>query len=87
MLLEKITQQTCSPSPCQSLKWRNLGPKLDCHRYVQFSGSVEMRYREMLFQPETEHSDKELYQIIAQSRPVQMISYNCRLVMHSSKSY
>ena len=37
--------------------------------------SVEMEYREMLFQLETEHSDKELYQIIAQSRPVQMISY------------
>ena len=36
---------------------------------------VEMEYQEMLFQVETEHSDKELYQIIAQSRPVQMISY------------
>ena len=36
---------------------------------------VEMEYREMLFQLETEHSDKELYRIIAQSRPVQMISY------------
>ena len=36
---------------------------------------VEMEYHEMLFRLETEHSDKELYQIIAQSRPVQMISY------------
>ena len=36
---------------------------------------VETEYREMLFQVETEHSDKELYRIIAQSRPVQMISY------------
>ena len=34
-----------------------------------------MEYREMLFQLETEHSNKELYRIIAQSRPVQMISY------------
>ena len=34
-----------------------------------------MEYCEMLFQLETEHSDKELYRIIAQSRPVQMISY------------
>ena len=57
------------------LKWRNLGLKSDCHRYVRFSGSVETEYREMLFQLETEHSNKELYQIIAQSRPVQMISY------------
>ena len=38
-------------------------------------GNVEMEYREMLFRLETEHSDKELYWIIAQSRPVQMISY------------
>ena len=37
--------------------------------------NVETEYCEMLFQLETEHSDKELYQIIAQSRPVQMISY------------
>ena len=36
---------------------------------------VETEYCEMLFQVETERSDKELYQIIAQSRPVQMISY------------
>ena len=36
---------------------------------------VEMQYCEMLFQLETEHSDKELYWIIVQSRPVQMISY------------
>ena len=36
---------------------------------------VEMEYREMLFRLETEHSDKELYWIIAQSKPVQMISY------------
>ena len=36
---------------------------------------VETEYREMLFQLETERSNKELYQIIAQSRPVQMISY------------
>ena len=36
---------------------------------------VETEYHEMLFQLETEHSDKGLYQIIAQSRPVQMISY------------
>ena len=36
---------------------------------------VEMEYREMLFRLETERSNKELYQIIAQSRPVQMISY------------
>ena len=43
----------------------------------QFLGfvSVETEYREMLFRVETEHSDKELYRIIAQSRPVQMISY------------
>ena len=34
-----------------------------------------MEYREMLFWLETEHSNKELYWIIAQSRPVQMISY------------
>ena len=44
-----------------------------------------MEYCEMLFWLETEHSDKGLYQIIAQSRPVQMT--NCRLVMRSSKSY
>ena len=37
--------------------------------------SVETEYHEMLFWLETEHSDKELYWIIAQSRPVQMISY------------
>ena len=37
--------------------------------------SVEMEYCEMLFRLETERSDKELYQIIVQSRPVQMISY------------
>ena len=36
---------------------------------------VETEYREILFQLETEHSDMGLYQIIAQSRPVQMISY------------
>ena len=42
---------------------------------VQFSGSVETEYHEMLFWLETEHSNKELYQIIAQSRPVQVISY------------
>ena len=36
---------------------------------------VEMEYCEMLFWLETEHSNKELYQIIAQSIPVQMISY------------
>ena len=36
---------------------------------------VEMEYREMLFWLETEHSDKESYRIIVQSRPVQMISY------------
>ena len=36
---------------------------------------VETEYREMLFRLKTEHSDKELYRIIAQSRPVQMISY------------
>ena len=36
---------------------------------------VGMEYDEMLFWLETKHSDKELYQIIAQSRPVQMISY------------
>ena len=37
--------------------------------------SVETEYCEMLFWVETERSDKELYWIIAQSRPVQMISY------------
>ena len=37
--------------------------------------SVEMEYSEMLFQLQTKHSNKELYQIIVQSRPVQMISY------------
>ena len=36
---------------------------------------VETEYRSMLFRLETERSNKELYQIIAQSRPVQMISY------------
>ena len=36
---------------------------------------VETEYREILFQLETERSNKELYQIISQSRPVQMISY------------
>ena len=36
---------------------------------------VEMEYRELLFQLETEHSNKELYRIIVQSRSVQMISY------------
>ena len=36
----------------------------------QSSGSVEMEYCEILFQLETEHSDKELYWIIVQSRPV-----------------
>ena len=36
---------------------------------------VEMEYCEMLFQLESEHSHKELYRFIAQSRPVQMISY------------
>ena len=41
----------------------------------EYHGSVETEYREMLFRVETEHSDKELYRIIAQSRPVQMISY------------
>ena len=35
----------------------------------------ETEYCEMLFQLETEHSDKELYQIIVQYRPVQMTSY------------
>ena len=34
-----------------------------------------MEYHEMLFRLETEHSDKELYRIIAQSKPVQMILY------------
>ena len=34
-----------------------------------------MEYGEMLFQLEIEHSNKELYQIIVQSRSVQMISY------------
>ena len=75
MSLEKKTQQICSPSPCQSLKWRNLGLKSDCYMHVRFSGSVETEYSKMLFQLETEHSNKELYWIIAQSRPVQMISY------------
>ena len=41
----------------------------------EYHGSVETEYWEMLFRVETEHSDKELYRIIAQSRPVQMISY------------
>ena len=36
---------------------------------------VETEYHEMLFRLETEHSNKELYWIIEQSRPVQMISY------------
>ena len=36
---------------------------------------VETEYHEMLFQLETEHSQKELYWIIAQLKPVQMISY------------
>ena len=36
---------------------------------------VEMEYHEMLFRVKTECSDKELYWIIVQSRPVQMISY------------
>ena len=40
-----------------------------------YMGTVEMEYREMLFQLETEDSDKELHQIIVQQRPVQMISY------------
>ena len=75
MLQEKKTLQICSPSPYQSSKWKNLDLKSDCHRYVRFSGSVEMEYHDMLFQLETEHSDKELYRIIVQSRPVQMISY------------
>ena len=35
---------------------------------------VKTEYHEMLFQLEIEHSNKELYWIIAQSRPVQMIS-------------
>ena len=38
-----------------------------------------MEYHEMLFQLETKHSDKELYRIIVQSRPVQMISYLLRI--------
>ena len=38
-------------------------------------GNVETEYCEMLFQLETEQSDKELYRIIVQSRPMQMISY------------
>ena len=37
--------------------------------------TVKAEYREMLFWRETERSDKELYWIIAQLRPVQMISY------------
>ena len=37
------------------------------HRIVQFSGSVEMESGEM-------YSNKELYQIIVQFIPVQMIS-------------
>ena len=50
--------------------------KCSKHYPKDFCGeTVEMEYCEMLFQLETEHSDKELYQIIAQSRPVQMISY------------
>ena len=36
---------------------------------------VETEYREMLFRLETERSDQELYRIIAQSIPVQMMSY------------
>ena len=40
-----------------------------------YINNVETEYHEMLFLLETEHSDKELYWIIAQSRPVQMISY------------
>ena len=43
--------------------------------FVLTATSVEMEYREILFRLETERSDKELYRIIAQSRPVQMISY------------
>ena len=42
---------------------------------VEWLLDVEMEYCEMLFRLETEHSNKELYWIIAQSRPVQMISY------------
>ena len=33
-------------------------------------GDVETEYREMLFRLETERSNKELYWIIAQSKPV-----------------
>ena len=47
----------------------------DIITWVLQEESVETEYGEILFQLETEHSDKELYQIIAQSRPVQMISY------------
>ena len=42
---------------------------------AKYDASVETEYREMLFRLETEHSNMGLYQIIAQSRPVQMISY------------
>ena len=47
------------------------------NRYYQIpeEETVETEYCEMLFRLETEHSDKELYRIIAQLRPVQMISY------------
>ena len=48
-----------------------------CWHYLQppWEEIVEMEYSEMLFWVETKRSDKELYRIIGQSRPVQMMSY------------
>ena len=47
----------------------------DPHMTHDRKDPVETEYHEMLFQLETECSNKELYRIIAQSRLVQMISY------------
>ena len=51
------------------------GHRIMLNGTLQAVETVETEYHEMLFWLETERSDKELYRIIAQSRPVQMISY------------
>ena len=72
-------QATLGTHHCRLHHWTTDIPRIQCNngsrQLIYQVRHVETEYREMLFQLETEHSDKELYRIIAQSRPVQMISY------------
>ena len=76
MMWGRHGQQIVSGSP-QGQPPLKLSASAALHELLECSAHhyVEMEYCELLCQLEAKHSDKELYWIIAQSRPVQMISY------------